>query len=148
MRKKSYVNEDCPHQRRGFSLSIPPQNHIFRGSRNSIDSTATYESGFRESKSLCQHWRRSVSHRHLSKTIVCEKPGHASGLPYDFFRILRRPQSALYPVMALVDLHLAKWIVRKHKRARRSLTRAFEWLRRIRRDSPKLFAHWCLAYES
>ncbi|MFM5429252.1 hypothetical protein ACET8G_20725 [Aeromonas veronii] len=50
--------------------------------------------------------------------------------------------------MAQVDLHLAKWIVRKHKRARRSLARAFEWLQRIRRDSPKLFAHWCLAYES
>ena len=57
-------------------------------------------------------------------------------------------QSALYPVMAQVDLHLAKWIVRKHKRARRSLVRAFEWLRRIRRDCPSLFAHWRLAYES
>jgi hypothetical protein len=57
-------------------------------------------------------------------------------------------QSALYPVMAQVDLHLAKWIVRKHKRARRSLARAFEWLRRIRRDCPSLLEHWRLAYES
>ena len=57
-------------------------------------------------------------------------------------------QSALYPVMAQVDLHLAKWIVRKHKRARRSLARAFEWLRRIRRGCPVLFVHWRLAYES
>ena len=57
-------------------------------------------------------------------------------------------QSALYPVMARVDLHLAKWIARKHKRVRRSLTRAFEWLRRIRRDCPGLFVHWSLAYAS
>ena len=54
-------------------------------------------------------------------------------------------RSALYPVMAQVDLHLAKWIARKHKRVRRSLTRAFAWLRRIRRDCPSLFAHWHLA---
>lgn len=56
-------------------------------------------------------------------------------------------QSVLYPVMEHVDLHLAKWLVRKHKRARRSLARAFEWLRRIRRDCPALFVHWRLAYE-
>lgn len=55
-------------------------------------------------------------------------------------------RSALYPVMAQVDLHLAKWITRKHKRARRSLARAFEWLRRIRRNCPSLFVHWHLAY--
>lgn len=57
-------------------------------------------------------------------------------------------QSKLYPVMAQVDLHLAKWIARKHKRARGSLVRAFEWLRRIRHDCPTLFAHWCLAYDT
>ncbi len=50
--------------------------------------------------------------------------------------------------MAQVDLHLAKWIARKHKRARGSLVRAFEWLRRIRHDCPTLFAHWCLAYDT
>jgi len=54
-------------------------------------------------------------------------------------------RSALYPVMAHVDLHLAKWIARKHKRARRSQTRAFDWLRRIRRDHPRMFVHWRLA---
>jgi len=57
-------------------------------------------------------------------------------------------QSALNPVMAHIDLHLAKWIARKHKRVRRSLRRAFEWLRRIRCDSCSLFVHWRLAYAS
>jgi len=57
-------------------------------------------------------------------------------------------QSARYPVMAQVDLHQAKWIERKHKGVRRSLKRAFVWLRRIRRESSWLFAHWRLTYES
>ena len=54
-------------------------------------------------------------------------------------------RSGLSPVMAHVDLHLAKWIARKHKRVRRSLWRAFEWLRRIRRGRPDLFVHWRIA---
>lgn len=57
-------------------------------------------------------------------------------------------QSALYPVMAHVDLHLSKWIARKHKRTRGSLSRACQWLRRIRRECPMLFVHWRLAYRS
>lgn len=57
-------------------------------------------------------------------------------------------QSSLYPVMAQVDLHLAKWIARKHKRTRGNLSRACQWLRRIRRECPMLFVHWRLAYRS
>lgn len=57
-------------------------------------------------------------------------------------------RSALFPVMAYVDLHLAKWIARKHKRVRRSQARAFEWLRRIRRSRPGMFMHWGLAHQS
>ncbi|WP_415641161.1 group II intron maturase-specific domain-containing protein [Serratia ureilytica] len=55
-------------------------------------------------------------------------------------------QSSLYPAMAQVDLHLTKWIARKHKRIRGSLSRACQWLRRIRRECPMLFVHWRLAY--
>ncbi len=57
-------------------------------------------------------------------------------------------RSGLVPVMAHIDLHLAKWIARKHKRVRRSLWRAYEWLRRIRRSRPDLFVHWRMAYRS
>jgi group II intron reverse transcriptase/maturase len=53
--------------------------------------------------------------------------------------------SALFPVVAQVDLHLAKWIANKHKRVRGSLAQAFDWLRRIRRTCPGLFVHWRLA---
>lgn len=57
-------------------------------------------------------------------------------------------RSALSPVMAHVDLHLAKWVAHKYKRVRRSLWRAFDWLRWIRRASPGLFVHWRRAYSS
>jgi RNA-directed DNA polymerase len=57
-------------------------------------------------------------------------------------------RSALSRVMKQVDLHLAKWIVRKHKRVHGSLAQAFDWLRRIRRSVPGLFAHWDLDYQS
>jgi RNA-directed DNA polymerase len=57
-------------------------------------------------------------------------------------------RSALSRVMKQVDLHLAKWIARKHKRVHGSLAQAFDWLRRIRRSVPGLFAHWDLDYQS
>jgi len=57
----------------------------------------------------------------------------------------RFQRSALYPVMAKIDQHLTKWIKAKHKRVRGRLTRALEWLRRIRSGRPRLFVHWNLA---
>jgi group II intron reverse transcriptase/maturase len=57
-------------------------------------------------------------------------------------------RSALSRVLKQVDLHLAKWIARKHKRVHGSLAQAFDWLRRIRRTEPGLFAHWHLDYRS
>ena len=51
-------------------------------------------------------------------------------------------KSRLFAVLRQVDMHLAKWIASKHKRVRKSLWRAFQWLYRIRRNQPDLFAHW------
>jgi group II intron reverse transcriptase/maturase len=52
--------------------------------------------------------------------------------------------SATRRVMEQIDLHLVKWIVRKHKRVRGSPAKAYEWLRRIQQAKPGLFAHWNL----
>ncbi|EEQ1693756.1 group II intron reverse transcriptase/maturase [Escherichia coli] len=57
-------------------------------------------------------------------------------------------RSALYPVLAHVDLHFAKWLADKYKRLRGSRKRAFLLLRHIRRKRPGLFVHWCMAYKS
>ncbi len=53
-------------------------------------------------------------------------------------------RSALRRVMEQIDLHLVKWIVRKHKRVHGSQAKAYEWLRRIQQAKSGLFAHWDL----
>jgi len=51
-------------------------------------------------------------------------------------------KSALYPILRCLEHSLVKWAVRKYKRLKRSRKRAMEWLARIARKQPDLFAHW------
>jgi RNA-directed DNA polymerase len=55
-------------------------------------------------------------------------------------------KSALYPMLQHIDRKLARWATRKFKRLRRHRRRAEQWLRRIARRQPGLFAHWRLLY--
>ncbi|MGH8565539.1 MAG: group II intron reverse transcriptase/maturase [Gammaproteobacteria bacterium] len=50
-------------------------------------------------------------------------------------------KSALYPILQHLDRHLARWAMRKYKRLRRHRRRAEQWLRRVVRRQPSLFAH-------
>jgi len=43
-----------------------------------------------------------------------------------------------------INEHLARWAMRKFKRFRGKYLRAVEWLRRVFRHQPDLFAHWKL----
>ncbi|PHM53543.1 group II intron reverse transcriptase/maturase [Xenorhabdus hominickii] len=51
-------------------------------------------------------------------------------------------RSAMDCVAKHINLHLAKWVIRKYKRVHDSLAQAYEWLDRIRSAKPSLFAHW------
>jgi group II intron reverse transcriptase/maturase len=55
-------------------------------------------------------------------------------------------KSALYPTLQHIDRKLARWATRKFKRLRRHRRRAEQWLRRVARRQPGLFAHWRLLY--
>jgi len=55
-------------------------------------------------------------------------------------------QSALHPTLRCLEHRLAKWAVRKYKRLRKSKKSALEWLARIARKQPDLFAHWRCFY--
>ena len=55
-------------------------------------------------------------------------------------------KSALYPTLRHIDRALAKWARRKYKRLRGHGLRSDQWLRRIARRDPELFAHWQLLY--
>lgn len=53
-------------------------------------------------------------------------------------------KSAMYPTFQHFDRMLAKWAMRKYKKLRGHQRRAQQWLTRIARKQPKLFAHWQL----
>ena len=53
-------------------------------------------------------------------------------------------KSALYPTLRHIDRILARWAHRKFKSLRRHRRRTQQWLARIARRQPSLFAHWRL----
>jgi group II intron reverse transcriptase/maturase len=55
-------------------------------------------------------------------------------------------KSALYPTLKCLDRRLIMWATRKYKRLRNHRRRAAQWLNRIARKQPWLFAHWRLLY--
>jgi len=55
-------------------------------------------------------------------------------------------KSALYPTLRRIDVFLLRWARRKFKRLRQRPKGARDWLARVIRSSPDLFAHWPLLY--
>ena len=55
-------------------------------------------------------------------------------------------KSALIPTLKCLEQRLVKWATRKYKRLRHHRRRAAQWLRRIARKQPDLFAHWKVLY--
>jgi len=53
-------------------------------------------------------------------------------------------KSALYPTLRHIDSILARWAHRKFKSLTRHRRRSQQWLERIARRQPDLFAHWRL----
>jgi RNA-directed DNA polymerase len=55
-------------------------------------------------------------------------------------------KSALYPTLRRIDVYLIRWARRKFKRFRQRPKAARDWLARVVRSTPDLFAHWFLLY--
>lgn len=53
-------------------------------------------------------------------------------------------RSALYRVLAPLDAYLARWAMAKYKDLRGHRTRGRDWIKRIQRRDPTLFAHWTM----
>jgi RNA-directed DNA polymerase len=53
-------------------------------------------------------------------------------------------KSALHPIFTHIDARLARWALWKFKALKGSRVRAYDWLVRLRRRKPDLFAHWQL----
>ena len=54
--------------------------------------------------------------------------------------------SALHPFLRRIDAYLVRWARRKFKRLHQRPKRALDWLARVRRTNPNLFAHWRFMY--
>lgn len=54
-------------------------------------------------------------------------------------------RSALSPVLRQVEMALTGWAKRKFKKLHRRRVESFQWLARVRKASPDLFAHWAAA---
>jgi hypothetical protein len=55
-------------------------------------------------------------------------------------------KSELYPTLRRINAFLVRWARRKFKRLRQRSKGARDWLVRVIRSSPDLFAHWTLLY--
>ena len=55
-------------------------------------------------------------------------------------------KSALYPTLLRIDAFLIRWARRKFKPLRQRSKGARDWLARVIRTSPGLFAHWQLLH--
>ena len=55
-------------------------------------------------------------------------------------------KSVLVSTLYRVDAFLVRWAHSKYKRLRRRPKRARDWLARVVRENPRLFAHWRLLY--
>ncbi len=54
--------------------------------------------------------------------------------------------SELHKIFRLLESRLVRWARKRYKRYKTSLTKAFEWLKRIRVQFPYLFYHWQVGY--
>ena len=55
-------------------------------------------------------------------------------------------KTGLFPIFLCLNYRLVMWATRKFKRFRGHPRRAAQWLRRISRKEPNLFAHWKVLY--
>ncbi len=50
--------------------------------------------------------------------------------------------SAVHSELSQVNLHLARWVMRKYKRFKNKMMAALRWLGTIAKSDPALFVHW------
>jgi AAA+ ATPase superfamily predicted ATPase len=55
-------------------------------------------------------------------------------------------RTALRPTLKEIDHYVIRWARRKFKRLRRKTKGTRDWLDRLRRAQPRLFAHWQLCH--
>ena len=93
----------------------------------------------REIRSWSLHRRSDQS---LNELVALYNPCICGWIGYysHFYR------TQLCPTLYRIDAYVIRWARRKFKRLRRQTKGARDWLDRLRRKMPRLFAHWPLCH--
>jgi RNA-directed DNA polymerase len=139
--------------RRGTALEAPfdflgstfrPRRSTHRGGKYCINcSPGVSHAAAQVSRQAMRRWQRRCRVDKQSDDLArMFNPISRGWLTYS----TRSYKSALYPTLQHLDRQLARWAMAKYKRLRRHRWRAEQWLRRVARRQPGLFAHWRLLH--
>jgi RNA-directed DNA polymerase len=91
---------------------------------------------------IVEGWRKMNFHRHPTGTIQ----SIAQQINPQMRGIIRYYGQvnlhSLNSLMRIFHRRLCKWVLNKYKRFKGSITKGYQWIRKIKRDYPTLFYHW------
>ena len=132
---------DFPNQSFDFlGYAFRPRKAVWRGGRYGVSFLPAASP--KALKAIRQTIRGWAMHRRSDKTLddlARMVNSYIRGWINYYSHFYR---SALYWTLNRVDAVLVRWACDKFKRLRRKPRRARDWLARVRRASPNLFAHW------
>lgn len=139
-RKGSYPNESFDY----LGYTFRPRRSKNRWGKYFINfSPAISNKAAKAIRDEAKRWRWHLrSDKHLEDLACMFNPIIRGWITY-YGRFYK---SALYPTLRCLDRRLVQWARRKFKRLKRHRRRAEQWLRRVARRQPGLFAHWKLLY--
>lgn len=102
-------------------------------------SPAISQKAAKEIRKRMRDWHISRdSHRSLEELADFINPIMRGWINYygQFYR------SEMYPIFRCLNAHLVRWAMRKYKPLRGHKRRTCQWLTKLARENPTLFAHW------
>jgi group II intron reverse transcriptase/maturase len=132
---------DFPSQTFDFlGYAFRPREAIWRGDKHAVAFLPAASP--KALKAIRQTIRRWSLHRRSDLTLADLAQEYNPYLRGWVNHYSRFYQSALHPTLRCVDAHLIRWARNKYKRLRPRPKGARDWLARIHRANPALFAHW------
>ena len=139
-RRKDYLNQSFDF----LGYRFRPRSAIWRGSQHGVSFLPAASP--KALKAIRQTVRQWELHRRSDKSLEDLARGVNPIIQgwinyYGHFY-----KSILVSTLYRIDASLIRWACNKYRRLHRRPKRARDWLARVVRDNPRLFAHWCLLY--
>ena len=139
-RRKDYLNQSFDF----LGYRFRPRSAIWRGSQHGVSFLPAASP--KALKAIRQTVRQWELHRRSDKSLEDLARGVNPIIQgwvnyYGHFY-----KSILVSTLYRIDASLIRWACNKYRRLHRRPKRARDWLARVVRENPRLFAHWCLLY--